>query len=33
LDNINPEKNEAYSKGLFAILNKELGVEGNRGYM
>jgi phenylpyruvate tautomerase len=33
LDNINPEKNEGYSKDLFAILNEELGVGGDRGYM
>jgi len=33
LDNINPEKNEAYSKDLFALLNKELGVRGDRGYI
>jgi len=33
LGNITPEKNEAYSKDLFALLNKELGVPGDRGYM
>jgi hypothetical protein len=33
LGNITPEKNEAYSKDFFALLNKELGVPGDRGYM
>ncbi|KAH9977316.1 Tautomerase/MIF, partial [Lactifluus volemus] len=33
LDNITPERNEAYSSGLFAFLEKELGVQGNRGYI
>jgi hypothetical protein len=33
LDNITPEQNQAYSQDLFAILNNELGVPGDRGYM
>jgi hypothetical protein len=33
LDNITPEQNQAYSKELFALINKELGVPGDRGYM
>ncbi|KAI9511346.1 Tautomerase/MIF [Russula earlei] len=33
LDNITPEQNEAYSKGLFEFLLVELGVPGNRGYI
>jgi Macrophage migration inhibitory factor (MIF) len=33
LDNITPEQNEVYSKDLFALLKKELGLPGDRGYM
>jgi len=33
LDNITPERNEAYSKDLFELINKELGVQGDRGYI
>jgi hypothetical protein len=28
-----PEQNLVYSKDLFALLKKELGVPGDRGYM
>ncbi|KAH9967992.1 Tautomerase/MIF [Russula dissimulans] len=33
LDNITPEQNEVYSKDLFALLKKELGLPGDRGYI
>ncbi|KAN0115905.1 Tautomerase/MIF superfamily [Russula decolorans] len=33
LDNITPERNEAYSKELFAFLKNHLGTPGDRGYI
>ncbi|KAI0261084.1 Tautomerase/MIF [Gloeopeniophorella convolvens] len=33
LDNITPQKNEAYSKSLFEFFEKELGVPGDRAYI
>jgi phenylpyruvate tautomerase len=33
LDNLAPERNEAYSKDLFAFLKNQLGIPGDRGYM
>ncbi|KAI0003374.1 Tautomerase/MIF [Russula compacta] len=33
LDNITPEQNEVYSKEFIEFLNKELGLQGDRGYI